>query len=125
MWERNIDLLPLIRSPTREHICNPALCPDWDQTCEVTSKQLSLASQGKHFFYLVSNFNFMECYFMLLWLLILYLLINYFYIFPRYHFIYYFTYNRFTICIEVIQSSIINQTDNIPNNIFSSNGNKY
>ena len=29
MWEKNIDWLPSIYSPTRDWTCNPGMCGDW------------------------------------------------------------------------------------------------
>ena len=46
MWERNIDRLPLTRTPSGTRTCNPGMCPDWESNlwpsvCRTMPKQLN------------------------------------------------------------------------------------
>ena len=52
MWERSINLLPLVRAPTRDQACHPRMCPEQEshrQPFALTPNQLSHAVRASLF----------------------------------------------------------------------------
>ena len=61
-WERNIDQLPLLWSPTRDQTSNPGMCPDQELnwrpfTLQITPNQLNHTSQGLSLLFLSHSYT--------------------------------------------------------------------